>query len=127
MTVIKVGSIEEFPDGECRVLSVDGLEVGVFRQGERLVAYQNVCPHYGGPVCQGKIFNRVEEVIAPDQTSRGLRFGGQRHIVCPWHGYEFDLESGAHPGDPDMRLTRIAIEVRDDAVYLEARGRPAAR
>ena len=125
--MIRVGSVEEFPDGECRVLVVDGLEVGIFRQGERLVAYHNICPHVGGPVCQGKIFNRVEELIAPDMTSRGLRFGPQRHIVCPWHGYEFDLETGAHPGDPDLRLTPVDIQVRDNAVYLAPRGRQAAR
>ena len=26
---------------------------------------------------------RVEEIIMPDQTSRGLRFTKDRHVVCP--------------------------------------------
>ena len=90
--------------------------------GERLVAYENRCPHYGGPVCQGRLFNRVEEIIMPDQTSRGLRFTKDMHVVCPWHGYEFSLDTGRHPGDPRVRLRPVPVRVRDDAIYIEAPG-----
>ena len=50
----------------------------------------------------------------PDQTSRGLRFTKDRHVVCPWHGYEFDLDTGRHPGDPRVRLRPIPVRVADD-------------
>ena len=77
-----------------------------------------VCPHAGGPVCQGKIFNKVEEIITPDKKSAGLRFGKSRHIVCPWHGYEYDLATGCHPGDPSVRLTPVKVAVRDGQIYI---------
>ena len=73
----------ELADGDYRIVAVGDLEVGIFRLGERLVAYENRCPHYGGPVCQAELFNGVEEIIMPDQTSRGLRFTKDRHVVCP--------------------------------------------
>ena len=63
-----VGSCNELADGDYRIVAVGELEVGIFRLGERFVAYENRCPHHGGPVCQGKLFNRVEEIIMPDQT-----------------------------------------------------------
>src|SRR5262249_3651448 len=85
-------------------------EFGIFREGDRLVAYENHCPHDGGPVCQGKVIPRVEEELAPDQTSRGLRFSKKRNIVCPWHGWEFDIESGRHCGDPKYRLRPVGGE-----------------
>jgi nitrite reductase/ring-hydroxylating ferredoxin subunit len=91
----------------------------VFRLGKTLVAYKNECPHYGGPVCQGKIFNQTEEQLGADKTSLGLRFTAARNIVCPWHGYEFNLETGCHPGDPKVRLEPIAVAVRDSRVYLQ--------
>ena len=119
MTEIMVATRSELADGDYRVLAVGELEVGIFRLGERFVAYENRCPHYGGPVCQGRLFNRVEEIIMPDQTSRGLRFSSsRRNIVCPWHGWEFDLETGRHCGDPKYRLRPIDVRVREDRVYV---------
>src|SRR5690242_4545718 len=88
MQEVQIGKLADIADGDYRVFAVDRLEVGIFRTGSKVLAYENVCPHAGGPVCQGKIFNQVEEVIAPDKKSAGLRFGKQRHIVCPWHRSE---------------------------------------
>jgi len=119
MSEIMVGALTEFPDDEHRALSIDGFEIGVFRSGDRIVAYRNRCPHFGGPVCQGRIFNRVTEVLGENQTSETLRFGVQRHIVCPWHGYEFDIETGRHPGDPTLRLVPVGIVVKDGQVYID--------
>ena len=118
MNEIMVGELSEFAEGGYRVLRVDTFEFGVFRQGDRVVAYENYCPHDGGPVCQGKVIPRVEEELGPDQTSRGLRFSDKRNIVCPWHGWEFDIESGRHCGDPTYRLRPVDVRVRDNRVYV---------
>jgi nitrite reductase/ring-hydroxylating ferredoxin subunit len=119
MEDVAVGKLSDIPDGDYRVFAIDeGLEVGIFRTGSKVLAYENNCPHAGGPVCQGKIFNKVEEVITSDQKSAGLRFGKARHIVCPWHGYEYDLSTGCHPGDPSLRLTPVKVAVRDGRIYV---------
>lgn len=118
MDEVEIGTLDEFADGDCRVLSVGTLEVGIIRLGRKLVAYKNQCPHYGGPVCQGRLFHQTEEMLGPDKTSRGLRFAGTQNIVCPWHGYEFDVATGRHPGDPSVRLQPIEVTVRDARVYL---------
>ena len=111
MTEIMVGACSELADGDHRIVAIGELEVGIFRLGDRFVAYENRCPHHGGPVCQGKLFNRVEEIIMPDQTSRGLRFSKDRHVVCPWHGYEFDLDTGA------IRATRAFASGRSPCAW----------
>jgi nitrite reductase/ring-hydroxylating ferredoxin subunit len=118
MSEILIGEFKEFADGDYRILRVDDFEFGVFRQGNRMVAYENHCPHDGGPVCQGKVIPRVEEELAPDQTSRGLRFAKRRNVVCPWHGWEFDIETGRHCGDGRWRLRPVDIEVRDERIYV---------
>ena len=117
-----VGDFSEFADGNYRVLKVDSFEFGIFRQGDRLIAYENHCPHDGGPVCQGKVIPRVEEELAPDQTSRGLRFSKKQNIVCPWHGWEFDIESGRHCGDPKYRLRPVDVQVARQPGLREAAG-----
>jgi nitrite reductase/ring-hydroxylating ferredoxin subunit len=119
MSSVRIGRMDEIADGGHRVVAVGKFEVGVFRQGERLLAYENRCPHYDGPVCQGKIFNRVEEVVDAGQKHVGLRFATERHIVCPWHGWEFNIETGIHPGDQRMRLKKVAVEVRDGDIYVD--------
>lgn len=116
---IAVGAIAEIADGDYRIFAIDEeTEVGIFRIGDRVVAYENVCPHAGGPVCQGRIFNRVEELLTPDMKSLGLRYSTRRNIVCPWHGYEFDIETGCHPGDRSVQLTPLNVEVRDGQIYV---------
>jgi nitrite reductase/ring-hydroxylating ferredoxin subunit len=118
MNEVAVGKLADIADGDYRIFAVDELEVGIFRSGSDVVAYENVCPHAGGPICQGKIFNKVEELITPDKKSAGLQFGKERHIVCPWHGYEYDLTTGCHPGDPSLRLTAVKVAVRDGQIYV---------
>jgi len=40
------------------------------------------------------------------------------HIVCPWHGWEFSLTTGTHPGNPKARLRKAKLEVTDGHVYV---------
>jgi nitrite reductase/ring-hydroxylating ferredoxin subunit len=122
MSEVLVGEMKEFADGDYRVLRVENFEFGIFRQGDRLVAYENQCPHDGGPVCQGKVIPRVEEQLASDQTSKGLKFSSKRNVVCPWHGWEFDIETGRHAGDPKYRLRPVDVQVRDNRVYVTLPG-----
>ncbi|MGP0095335.1 MAG: Rieske (2Fe-2S) protein [Xanthobacteraceae bacterium] len=119
MDEIAVGALSDMADGDYRIFAVETVEVGVFRLGDRVVAYENTCPHAGGPVCQGKIFNRVEELLTPEKKSLGLRFSTRRNVVCPWHGYEFDLETGCHPGNPAVRLRPVKADVRDGQIFIK--------
>ncbi|MDX6546104.1 MAG: Rieske-like [2Fe-2S] domain, partial [Gaiellales bacterium] len=38
----------------------------------------------------------------------------------PWHGWEFDLESGVCPDDGRMRVAVYPVQVRDGRVLVEA-------
>ncbi len=117
MSEILLGPASDFSEGDYKVYAIEGEEFGVFRVDGDLVAWRNQCPHFQGPVCQGRVFNRVSEALAEDRTSEGLCFASERHVVCPWHGFEFDLRTGRHPGDPRYRLQKIDLAVRDDMVF----------
>src|SRR5262249_30840432 len=118
MNEIMVGELSEFTEAGYRVLRVDTFEFGIFREGDRLVAYENQCPHDGGPVCQGKVIPRVEEELAPDQTSRGPRFSKKRNIVRPWPGWKSNSDAAGHGGAPKYRLRPVDVRVRDTRVYV---------
>jgi nitrite reductase (NADH) small subunit len=115
---VAVGALNDIADGDCRIFAIETVEVGVFRVGDRIIAYENTCPHAGGPVCQGKIFNRVEELLTSEKKSLGLCFSTRRNIVCPWHGYEFDIETGCHQGDRALKLKPVKVNVRDGRIFI---------
>jgi nitrite reductase/ring-hydroxylating ferredoxin subunit len=113
-----VAAASDIPEGAGVLVHAEGLEVGVFRVGGRVVAYENRCAHQGGPVCIGEIMGRYEEVVAPDGSSLGERFTDQLHIVCPWHGWEYDLATGRCHADRRYGLRALPVGVRDGHVYL---------
>ena len=110
---------DELVDGDVRIVQIAGVEIGVYRHGGRYFAYRNICPHQGGPVCEGVRMPKVR--IELDEERRFRRHGfdqGEMHIVCPWHGWEFRLETGEAAGDPKLRLRRYEVVERDGGVYV---------
>jgi nitrite reductase/ring-hydroxylating ferredoxin subunit len=119
MPDIKIGAVTEFSDPGRKIIGFDRFEVAVFRLDGEFFAYLNQCPHMGGPVCQGKMLAKVEEVIADDKTSKGMAFSKTRmHVVCPWHGFEFDIRTGQHPGNSRAKLRRMDVRVSDGDVLI---------
>jgi len=119
MREVNIGSASEFSDPGRKIVGFEGFEVAVFRLDGEFFAWLNLCPHMGGPVCQGKMIAKVEEIIAEDRTSKGMAFSKTRmHIVCPWHGFEFDIRTGTHPGNAKARLRRIKLAVTDGDVVI---------
>jgi nitrite reductase (NADH) small subunit len=115
-----VGRTEEFGERDRKIIAQGDLEIGVFHVEGEFYAYENNCVHQGGPACQGKIINRVEEVIhETDKTAHGLKFSETDvHIVCPWHGYEYNVRTGRHPGQKNIRLKPFKVEVKNGEVYV---------
>jgi nitrite reductase/ring-hydroxylating ferredoxin subunit len=119
MREVNIGAASEFSDPGRKIVGFRGYEVAVFKLDGEFFAWLNLCPHMGGPVCQGKMIAKVEEVIADDRTSKGMAFSRTKmHIVCPWHGYEFDIRTGVHPGNAKARLRKVKVAVTDGDVVI---------
>jgi nitrite reductase/ring-hydroxylating ferredoxin subunit len=120
MPELLVAHREEFAERKVRVKVVDGREVGIFQLADgEFRAYENTCPHAGGPVCQGRLMPRVQERLGEDRSSLGLCFSKEQvNIVCPWHGYEYDVRTGAHQGDAGLVLTACELRVDGDRIFL---------
>ena len=119
MRDVNIGRASEFEDPGRKLIGFERFEVAVFKLGDEFYAYLNHCPHMGGPACQGKMIAKVEEIIAEDRTSKGMTFSKSKmHVVCPWHGFEFDIRTGIHPGNPKARLRRMKVAVSDGDVIV---------
>lgn len=114
-----VGKLAQFSDPGRRIVTVGGTEIGVFRVRGSFHAYRNVCRHQGGPVCSGMIVGKVEAVLAADGRHLGERFSAEEtHLVCPWHGVEYDIATGACASDRRWSLERFEVVVRGDEIYV---------
>ena len=120
---VPLGRLDDLKSRGRIVVEIDGIGIGVFFVDADVRAYRNVCPHAGGPVCQGKMMPRTREAVAASGQSLGLAFSrDDHHIVCPWHGYEFDVLTGCHPVDPRMRLTPVPVRIADGDVWVTLPG-----
>ena len=121
MTEYPAGNVDDFADGDRKVVLCGDAEVGVFRLGDEFFAWHNRCAHRAGPVCQGRIMKRVIEPVAGDGTTRTLGYDeAESHIVCPWHGYEFSIKTGLHQGNSRVRLRKAELTIRDGEIYVSA-------
>lgn len=121
MTDIRVGRVADFTDGRRVLVTIDGREVFVFERAGRFHAFENLCPHMGGPVGEGILIGKVEAVLGADREVVRERFSSEEiHIVCPWHGWEYDIETGECAAFRRIRLRRYEAVQRGEDVYVVA-------
>jgi nitrite reductase (NADH) small subunit len=106
-------------EGERLFATVGDRDIGLFRVKGRLHAWVNRCPHQGGPVCTGDVIGRTELELAADRTVvREVRSSDVLLLACPWHGWEFDVETGVCAALPTRRLLRVEVAERDGAAWV---------
>jgi 3-phenylpropionate/trans-cinnamate dioxygenase ferredoxin subunit len=108
-----VAQSSEIPPGARKIVDVDGRSIGLFNVNGTFVAVLNVCPHELAPVCLGRVSGTTL------QSSPGeFRWGREGEILtCPWHGWEFDLLTGAALADK-RRLRRYPVTVDGDTIFV---------
>jgi nitrite reductase/ring-hydroxylating ferredoxin subunit len=99
MARVKVLEASDLPPGKGVLVSVDGRDVALFRRGADILAIGNDCPHQGGSLCDG----RAEGDI----------------VICPLHGWEFDMRSGACMTVPGENVPRYMATGEGGSIYLE--------
>ncbi len=104
-----VAAADEIAPGDCKIVTVQGREIGVFNLGGEYFALVNRCPHEGAPLCRGRVVG-LASAEAPGQYS--LTRQGEL-LRCPWHGWEFDIRTGQSWCDPETvraRAYRVTVE-----------------
>ena len=97
-----VARADELPEGGRLIIEAGGRSIGVFRENGRYYALLNRCPHQGAELCRGDLVGLLES-SSPGE----FRFDPTRRLlVCPWHGWEFDLETGQSYADPARTRVR---------------------
>lgn len=106
----KVATLDELPEGRVKTVTAGTKSMALTNIGGVYTAMDNHCPHQGGPLGEGSI-----EVGAD----------GKCWLRCPWHGWDFDPQTGRPPGGHEDSGQEIyPLEIREDGIYLglEAEG-----
>jgi nitrite reductase (NADH) small subunit len=82
---------KEFPCGDKTICIAD--VNGVYS------AMDNVCLHVGGPLGQGMIENGK--------------------VVCPWHGWQYDPQTGAVVHNPSVKVAVYPLKIENGEVMVE--------
>ena len=87
------------PEGEVAEFTVQGRALCVARIGGAVAVLDGVCPHEGGPLGEGLV-----------EDGR---------VVCPWHGYAFDIYTGATEQDKDLKAEVLEAAVADGELRVK--------
>ncbi len=95
MTVAKV---DEIPPGSGKVVEVADRTLAVFNVDGEFYVIDNSCLHRGGPLGEGFLEGKV--------------------VTCPWHGWEYDVETGVNTLDPDLKVPTYGVSVQGGRVRV---------
>lgn len=113
---VAVGAAETFGEGAFVIVQVGETEIGItrLRTGEWR-AVRNRCPHKGAPICKGI----VGGTWPPSEPGELIFDRDGEVLVCPWHGYEYDLQTGTEMfHEIPTRLRLYPVTERDGQVYV---------
>jgi nitrite reductase (NADH) small subunit len=117
----RVCPLGDIPEPGGVMVDIGDREIGVFRHQERLYAYDNRCIHQGGPVCSGELVGTTRrELGAGGEVIGDVLDVREMRLVCPWHGWEYDLATGEAAHDRRRRLRRFPVTIEDGIVYVDA-------
>jgi len=107
---------EELPEGAMKLHSIGKRDIGVFRHRGKLYAALNFCPHAGAPVCMGEIDHPI---FTDEPGGKTVRNSDRPTIRCPWHHWEFDLQTGKSLCPISPRIKVYAVKEDGGFIWVD--------
>jgi len=96
---IKASKKSEIPEGHGKSITLEGHALGIFNIGGNVCAIDNTCKHRGGPLGDGELNGST--------------------VTCPWHGWQYDVTSGACATNPGVSQKKYNIKLEEDDIFVE--------
>jgi len=95
---VRVAAVSEVEPGKVKQITVNGKTLALCNVGGTFYALDNVCLHRGGPLGEGSL-------------------DGDK-VECPWHGWQYDVKTGAIAMDPGMKVPTFEVKVQGADVLV---------
>jgi nitrite reductase (NADH) small subunit len=99
MPSVRVAKVTDVPVGQGLVVQAGDRTLALFNVAGAYHAIDNVCPHRGGPMGDGDLDGRL--------------------AICPWHGWRWDVTTGANANNPAVKIACFTTRVVDGDVLVE--------
>ena len=93
---------DEVKDGDGKTVIVGSKLIALFRNGEKIQAIDDACPHMGASLSGGHLENGI--------------------VTCPWHAWRFRLADGAWADNPRIKIGCYAVRVENGEIQLHVNG-----
>ncbi|MBI2109575.1 Rieske 2Fe-2S domain-containing protein [Candidatus Woesearchaeota archaeon] len=97
--LVKICKRNEISTGSNKLVNIDGKMIAVWNVNNEFYAVNAVCPHRGGPLEQGSLNQNV--------------------VSCPWHGWQFDVETGTSPVFPQAKIEIFKVKIEGEEIFVE--------
>lgn len=94
-----VAHVDALEEGMIKEVIIAGTAIALTKQEGKIFAFENDCPHAGGPLSEG-------------QCDSG-------QVRCPYHGWAFDLESGECLTNSDFSIELYEVCIEETAVCVK--------
>lgn len=102
MSYYKVATTAEIPGGRNGQAGLKVRlgrdDIALFRQDDQVYAINDLCPHRGAPLSEG--------------------FVDQGKVFCPWHCFDFHLQTGESTIASHLCVTTYPVRVDGDAISI---------
>ncbi len=94
-----IARVEDCPPGSALEAVVGEQIVALFNVDGEFYALDGVCSHQGGPLGKGALDHCV--------------------VTCPWHGWQYDVRSGANQVNTSVTQPAMPVKIVDGQVYVK--------
>ncbi len=96
--LIPLLAADTLPPGESAEVVAEGRIFAVYNVDGDFRVIDGICPHAGGPLGKGSLHGDV--------------------VTCPWHGWQFNVESGQHCLNATICQQSFPVEVVNGQVSI---------
>jgi nitrite reductase (NADH) small subunit len=98
MPFVTVARVEDVPPGTVTRVHAGEAEFALANIDDEFFATQGACLHLQGPLGDGKLEGAM--------------------IVCPWHGWRYDVRTGFNDFDHAIRIRTFEVRVEDGDIQV---------
>jgi len=95
----KIAETRDVEPGQGKVIEAEGKTLALFNCDGAFYAIDNTCRHRGGPLGEGELDGSI--------------------VTCPWHGWRYDVSTGANAMNPSITVACYPVTVEGTAVFVD--------
>ncbi len=96
---VKVAQVSQLGHGKSMVVEAKGIAIALHNVGGKVFATGNTCAHRGGPLGEGVLEGNA--------------------IMCPWHGWQYDVTNGKCATMPSAHVQTYKVKIEGEHILVE--------